>query len=547
MRSRNASSTSATASSGRDAREAVCSGVSITTSWAPTPVILSKRPSPDGSRSPSILSAGNLFGTTRYVQPGPFGSLPGRRSAKISGGVWASWPSQNEHADTRGRTGSVATKSDGRRARSVAMMTQRPPTGSLRSSGMALAVLRLDGPLEERGQGIRRWLVLEEDGADLVADRQAHRVAAGERQRRSDRARTLGDHVRFALDRRRALTLGERHAELPVAREAPRAGQHEVAEPGQARERPGGGPEGHREARHLGEPACDERRARVLAEPEPVGDSGRDGHDVFQRPARLDADDVPVRVEPELARAQTPLEQGRQGVVTRRDHRRGRTPERDLPGEGRARQHRHAHVGKPLDDHLTHAQVALGIEPFRGRHDRHVRGDGRERLQRPRDELGRHGDDHERGPVQRLALVRRRFDHGRNVDVGEVPGAPAAGADRLDDLALAGPETYPRSASRGVNGQRCAPAAAAHDRDAHGEGRRCPSFGSWPASRRAMFAWWRTTTIVPTPNAASTDGPGEPSSRAPSAAHRAARIEPSETYRKLTGTPSHTAAARNKG
>src|SRR3989449_6614109 len=508
MRSRNASSTSATASSGRDAREAVCSGVSITTSWAPTPVILSKRPSPDGSRSPSILSAGNLFGTTRYVQPGPFGSLPGRRSAKISGGVWPSWPSQNAHADTRGRTGS-ATKSDGRRARSVAMMTQRPTTGSLRSSGIALAVLPLDGPLEERGQGVRWWLVLEEEGADLVADRQAHGVAAGERQRRSDRARTLGDHARFALDRRRALTLGERHAELPVARQAPRAGQHEVAESGQAGERPGGGPEGHREARHLGEPACDERRARVLAEPEPVGDPGRDGHDVLQRAARLDADDVPVRVEPELARAQTALEQGGQGVVTRRDHRRGRTPERDLTGEGRARQHRHARVRKPLDDHLTHAQVALGIEPFRGRHDRHVRGDGGERLQRRRDELGGHGDDHDRGPVQRLALVRRRFDHGRYVDVDEVPGTPAAGADRLDDLALAGPETHPRSASRRVNGPGRAPAAAADDRDAHREEvRRCPSFGSWPASRRAMFAWWRATTIVPTPHAASPDGPG---------------------------------------
>src|SRR2546428_1847684 len=205
MRSRNASSTSATASSGRDAREAVCSGVSITTSWAPTPVILSKRPSPDGSRSPSILSAGNLFGTMRYVQPGPFGSLPGRRSAKISGGVWASWPSQNAHADTRGRTGS-ATKSDGRRARSVAMMTQRPTTGSLRSSGIALAVLPLDGPLEERGQGVRWWLVLEEDGADLVADPQAHGPGSGPRPRPKERARAPGDTAPFAPHPRRALT-----------------------------------------------------------------------------------------------------------------------------------------------------------------------------------------------------------------------------------------------------------------------------------------------------------------------------------------------------
>jgi len=189
-----------------------------------------------------------LFGTTRYVQPGPFGSPPGR--------------------------------------------------------------------LEEGGQSVCRWLVLEEDGADLVADRQDHRVAAGERQRRRDRTRTLGDHARRALDRRGALTLRERHTELSVAREAAGAGQHQIAEPGQACERPGGGPEGDREPRHLGEPACDERGPRVLAEAEPVGDPGRDGHDVLQRPARLDADDVPVRVEPELARAETALEQGGQRVVT---------------------------------------------------------------------------------------------------------------------------------------------------------------------------------------------------------------------------------------
>ena len=65
MRSRNANKTSATASTERPAREASCRGVSMTTSWAPTPFIRSKRPSPDGSSSPSIRSAGNLFGTTR--------------------------------------------------------------------------------------------------------------------------------------------------------------------------------------------------------------------------------------------------------------------------------------------------------------------------------------------------------------------------------------------------------------------------------------------------------------------------------------------------
>src|SRR5262245_22879107 len=213
MRSRYASSTSVTASTESPASEASCRGVSMTTSWAPTPLIRSKRPSPDGSSSPSIRSAGNLFGTTRYVQPGVLGRLSGGRPARTSGGVWCSWPSQNAHIVARGRTGSV-TKSEGRRARSVAMMTQRPTTGSFRSSGIGLAVLPLHRPLEQRRQRVRRRLAVEQDGADLVADRQGHRIAPSERQRGDDRAGALGDHPRLTFDRRGGSTLGERHAEL---------------------------------------------------------------------------------------------------------------------------------------------------------------------------------------------------------------------------------------------------------------------------------------------------------------------------------------------
>src|ERR1700758_3379037 len=86
--------------------------------------------------------AGNLLGTTRTVQPGvsrcgggpPFGF---GRYAWISGGVLASFPGQ------KGQNPPLIfifsrTKSVGRLARSVEMITQRPTIGSFLSSGNAL-------------------------------------------------------------------------------------------------------------------------------------------------------------------------------------------------------------------------------------------------------------------------------------------------------------------------------------------------------------------------------------------------------------------------
>src|SRR5438445_6516 len=173
---------------------------------------------------------------------------------------------------------------------------------------------------------------------------------------------------------------------------------------------------------------------------------------------------------------------------------------------------------------------------------RRVSRDGRERLQGRRHELRRHDDDHQGCAAECLVEIRRRLDRGRHVDVGEVPRAPALGADPVDDLALARPETHRGARPRGVDRQRGAPASAADDRDAHAE-RRWPSFGSWPARSRVMFAWWRPTMIAPTANAAGANGPGIPSSNAPSGTQEAARMEPSETYRKLSVTSSHTSAA----
>src|SRR4051812_2418600 len=106
------------------------------TSWAPTPFMRSYIPSPRFSRPPSTIRAGNLLATTRDFQ------APLARTDMISDGVMDSFPAQNAQGTLRGTAADSCAKSSGLRARSEAMITQRPATGSRLSSGM----VRVSGP-----------------------------------------------------------------------------------------------------------------------------------------------------------------------------------------------------------------------------------------------------------------------------------------------------------------------------------------------------------------------------------------------------------------
>src|SRR5271166_4445395 len=136
MRSRYAQRTSSMRFSGRLASVASCSGVSMMTSCAPMPFILSNMPSACRLKLPSIPSAGNLFGTTRTVQPCESREAPLGRYASTSEGVLFSLPGQKGQKPPFIFTGS-RLKSLGRLARSVEIMTHRPTIGSLRNSGTA--------------------------------------------------------------------------------------------------------------------------------------------------------------------------------------------------------------------------------------------------------------------------------------------------------------------------------------------------------------------------------------------------------------------------
>ncbi len=95
-------------------------------------------------------------------------------------------------------------------------------------------------------------------------------------------------------------------------------GQHEVAQAAQAGQRFAPAALGAGEPRDLGQPARDERRHRVVPEPQAFDDARGDGDDVLQRAANLDAGHVVADVEPERGTAEAFLDVCRRRRVARR-------------------------------------------------------------------------------------------------------------------------------------------------------------------------------------------------------------------------------------
>ena len=128
----------------------------------------------------------------------------------------------------------------------------------------------------------------------------------------------------------RRLAAPEPLAHGAVARQRSGAGEHQVAEAREPRERVGTPAERHREARDLGEAARDERRHGVVAVAEAVDDAGRDRDHVLQGAGQLDAHHVLARVDAEAARRERALDALGDGVVRCGHHHRGRQRLRHL-------------------------------------------------------------------------------------------------------------------------------------------------------------------------------------------------------------------------
>src|SRR5580692_4552530 len=145
-------------------------------------------PSPSRSSPPSTCSAGNLFGTTRRSHPGAFACVPLDRIANTSGGVSSSWPGQNGQYSSRNTSWRSRRKSVGRLRRSVEMMTQRPVTASLRSSGTLVDVVN----------GFVPWLeIVHREGVPEDLDHRAWPIEVNRDHVEAARTvrETVSDHI----------------------------------------------------------------------------------------------------------------------------------------------------------------------------------------------------------------------------------------------------------------------------------------------------------------------------------------------------------------
>ena len=342
-------------------------------------------------------------------------------------------------------TGSTGAR---RRCSSQPTCVRRRPGGA-RLSAAASSALRRERALEQAVDGCRQPEPALEHGVDGVGDRKLDPVGAGEREDQRRGAPAL-DQADGALGVSRVAAAAECLAEAEVARVRALAGEHQVAEAGEAHQRPRLRPQRRAEPRHLGEPAGHEGGLRVVAELEAAGDAGGDGDDVLGRPAELDAHRIGRDVGAEMRGVQRRRQAGRDRAVLRcgGEVERGGPVGADLVGEARPRQHEQRPLGQHLGEAVQEQAGAGRIQPLGATRHRHTRGQpAGEHLPNFADRARRHHQEHRVAQFVRSGVGERT--HGE-------PGDLAAGAGEDADL---------QAGAVGLQRQRRAPGAGAD----HGE------------------------------------------------------------------------------
>ena len=189
------------------------------------------------------------------------------------------------------------------------------------------------------GTASARRMSLEQNAVHHLHNGHVDVVPVGERERARRRRRRLRRPSPCPASARSSdAPLPDLDADRAIATQRARAREHEIADAGESGERRRARAKRDAEPRHLVQSARDERRARVVAQPNAFDDSGRDGHDVLERAAELDADHVVVRVDAEGAELLSAACATRAArcVRRRRDDRR-RLPRHDFRREARPR------------------------------------------------------------------------------------------------------------------------------------------------------------------------------------------------------------------
>src|SRR5690606_37914257 len=278
------------------------------------------------------------------------------------------------------------------------------------------SVFLLEIPLQEIADPLVNVLPLVEHGVDLFDDGNVHAHPAGEVKggKRGGHPLGSGSSGGDGLD---CLPTAKAFAERAIPAVAGEAGEREVPEAAQAGERLGARAAGDAETAHLGLPAGDERRLRVVAEAEPVAHAGRDGDDILERAAELDTEAIRRTVHAELGAVKDRLHELRGGRIGGGgDDRRGRAAGY-FNREARAGERGGRAVGKQFREHAAHRQPGGVLDALRGSDHRaakvcHPGGD-------PAKRTGGNGDQDEVRAGDRRMEVGFEAPVARDVDSGK--------------------------------------------------------------------------------------------------------------------------------
>ena len=312
---------------------------------------------------------------------------------------------------------------------------------------------------------------------------------------RASRARTgavnapFGDRAPVGHQLGCRAAFAEALAKRKIARAGRRAGQHQVAQPGQAGERLALARPGQAEAGHFGKAAADQRGAGVLAEAAALDDAAGDRQHVLDRPADLRAGHV-------VAGSRC----GRSGWAMRsrsRSAKRGSSaarvtavgrpaatscakvgPDRTaMARRGRLRAHLDAATGRSSPRCPWSTGSAACRSPEAGRAPRACAAPGVTASQASQS--------------ARSAKFAGRADRRVERHAGQEDGVLVAGVDRFDDVGLERPQQALAAARGGDLRQRRAPGAAADHAEffmpsppRRGPFRRCRRAASAPAPVR---------------------------------------------------------------
>ncbi len=130
----------------------------------------------------------------------------------------------------------------------------------------------------------------------------------------------------------------------------------------------GSAPMRHAEPGDLRQAAGDQRRPRVVAQPEAVEDAGGDRDHVLERPAQLDPDHVGIGVDPEARRREDRLHRLGHGRDRASRHHRGGLVLVHLAREAGSREHRQPGLRQFARDHVRHQRQRIRLEALGGAH-----------------------------------------------------------------------------------------------------------------------------------------------------------------------------------